>query len=585
MSEDHSQLEQPIQQPSVEEKYGSLEIKDMVQAARELLSQDAILRIKADMDYLRSRINDELNAELAEKKEAFIAQGGNEIDFEWNQPLRDEFKLIYRSYREKRKNTQEAIKKDQEANLQRKIDIIEEIKMLAQREESLEETFPAFRALQEAWRNTGPVPKSEMNELYRNYHFYVEAFYDYVQINRELRDLDFKKNAEAKEVIIRKAEALVESDDIVDAMRQLQNLHRDWKETGPVSHADREQMWDRFSAITKRLHDKRDEYEAQRLEEEKNRVVQKMHLCEQLESIQIEKITTHNQWQKTLAALEEAAAAYKSIGYARLPENDIAWERFRAINRNIHRAKNEFYKNLKNEHHENLQIKKALVDKANSLKDSTNWKETSDALKKLQRKWKESGPVSRKDSKTIWEEFRAACDHFFARMKEHYDSRDKEFINHLEAKKALLEQLKHIETPTKEQLMELLQKWRDIGPVPAANREVEFTWNKKVDEAFAAIDMDKQESAIIRYRAKLEAGLQSGPAEVALKKERAFLRQKMDEAKRELAQLNENILRITGDASNPFFKEVRKTQRHREEQIDLIAKKLEVINDLEKVNK
>jgi hypothetical protein len=581
MSEENTNNQETQAPLTLEDKYGSLDVKSLISKAKELINDEVILQVKADMDYIRMRVLNELDSELTEKKEAFVADGGDEIDFEWHQPLREEIRDVYKAYRSKKKNKQDEIRKTQEANLQRKMDIIEEIKELAKKEEGINETFPAFRALQEAWRNTGPVPKAEANELYRNYNYYVEAFYDIVQIDRELRDLDFKKNAEAKEKIIAKAQELAESENIIEALRGLQRLHKEWKETGPVSREDREPMWERFSEITKQIHDKREAYEAQRLEEDKQRIAQKANICEQLESLELQKIKSHNQWQKTLDALEKATAAYKAVGYAKLPENEELWERFRAVNRKIHQAKNEFYKKIKQEYQDNLKSKRDLIEKAEALKESTDWKNTSNELKKLQRLWKETGVVSKKDSQKVWEEFRSACDHFFNRMKEHFDAKDKDLEKNFEAKTALLEELSKMEKPEKDQLLQLLHRWKEIGAVPRDKKEVEFSWNTKIDEAFASIDMDKLESALLRYRAKIESALSGENTDVFFKKESSFLQKKMDEAKKELAQLNENIMRITGDLSNPFFKEVRKNQRYREEQIELLKKKIKLLRGIQ----
>lgn len=581
MSEENI-INQEVQAPiTLEDKYGSLDVNSLISKAKELIKEEIILQVKDEMDYLRKRVLSELDAELAEKKAAFVEEGGEEIDFEWHQPLRDEIREVYKAYRSKKKNRQDEIRKTQEVNLQRKMDIIEEIKELAKKEEGINETFPTFRALQEAWRNTGPVPKAEANELYRNYNYYVEAFYDIVQIDRELRDLDFKKNAEAKEKIIAKAQELADNDNVLEALRGLQGLHKEWKETGPVSREDREPMWERFSEVTKQIHEKREAYEAQRLEEDKQRIAQKAHICEQLESLDINKIQSHNQWQKTLDALEKATVAYKAVGYAKLPENEDLWERFRAANKRVHQAKNEFYKQIKQEHQDNLKAKRDLIEKAEALKESTDWKNTSNELKKLQRLWKNTGVVSKKDSQKVWEEFRAACDYFFNRMKVHFDEKDKDLEQNFDAKKALLEELGKMEKPEKDQLLQLLQRWKEIGPVPRDKKEVEFSWNTKIDEAFASIDMDKQESSLIRYRAKIESSLSGENTEVFFQKESSFLQKKMDEAKKELAQLNENIMRITGDLSNPFFKEVRKNQRYREEQIELLKNKIKLLRSIQ----
>lgn len=565
---------------SVDSLYENDSIEQLIRKAKTLLAEKDVLSIKEHMDYIHKTVLEELNAEKKERLEVFISEGGSEIDFEYNQPLRDAFFDVYNQYRRLRKERKLAIEKEQQLNFEKKKSIIESIKALAQAEESIDTTFPAFKKLQYEWREVGNVPRSEMNELYKSYNFYVEAFYDYLQINKELRDLDFKKNQSEKERLIERANELLNQDDVVGAMRQLQTLHRKWKEIGPVVPELREPMWESFSNVTKALHEKRDKYEQELEEISKERIAIKKNICDILESIDLGKINSHKQWQKTITALNEANEKYKQVGFTKHPENDAVWERFRAINRTFHRAKNTFYKNMKKEQQDNLAAKRLLIDKAEALKDSNEFKQTANDLKKLQQNWKKTGPVPRKESDAIWETFRSACDHFFNRMKAHYNEVEKDLNEHFEAKSALLEEIKSQKEIGREELMIYLKRWKDIGQVPRDKRSIEFEWNDLVDKAFSKIDMDKTQSALIRYRAKVEGMLQND--EKALEKESRFLRKKLDEAKRELTQLEENMQRVSGSKNSPFVKEAMKNIRHREEQIDLAKKKLALLREMAK---
>lgn len=565
-------------QPTHEELYGGLSVEDLIKEGKSLMSKSDVLSIKESMDYIQKRVINELDEEKNERMRVFVEDGGNELDFEYHQPQRDAFYDVFNHYKRARKERKNAITQEQEDNLKRKQYIIDEIKKLAQAEESLDETFPAFRQLQDAWKEIGNVPRSEMNELYRNYHFYVEAFYDYLQINRELRDLDFKKNKQAKEQLIEKAEVLVDKENILDAMRSLQRLHKDWKEIGPVDRELREVLWDRFSEATRAIHVRRDAFEEELKAQAEERITLKKNICELLESIDLNKINSHKQWQKTLKALDDANDKYKHVGFAKHPENDAVWERFRAVNRLFHSAKNAFYKDMKKGQQKNLESKRVLIEKANKIKDSEDWKNTANDLKAIQHSWKKIGPVPRKDSDSIWDEFRSACDHFFNRMKAHYEQLDADLNKHLEAKSELINTFKAEESIDRDGLMNYLKKWKEIGQVPRDKRSVEFEWNDLIDVAFTKIDMDKMQSSIIRYRAKIEGMIQND--ESAHNKESRFLRQKMDEAKRELSQLEENMQRVSGDKDSPFMKEARKNIRHREEQIALLKEKLSVLREL-----
>ncbi len=565
-------------QPNMESIYENATIEQLIDEAKKRLAEQDVLSIKDHMDYIHRTVIDELDSEKSERLQAFIADGGNAIDFEYQQPLRDAFYDLYNQYKRLRKEKKQAIEKEQMANFEKKKRIIEDIKALAQAEESIDTTFPAFKKLQYEWREIGNVPRSEMSELYKNYNFYVEAFYDYLQINKELRDLDFKKNQEEKDRLVEDAQNLANEADIVNAMRKLQTLHRKWKEVGPVSPELREPLWDKFSAATKVIHEKRDAYEKELEAISKERIELKKNICEILESIDLEKINSHKQWQKTLTALNEANEKYKQVGFTKHPDNDAVWERFRSINRAFHRAKNAFYKDMKKGQQENLEAKRHLIEKAESLKESNDFKETANQLKKLQQSWKKIGPVPRKDSDAVWEKFRSACDHFFNRMKAFYEEVEKDLNDHYDAKAAILEAFKNESSLDREQLMSYLKKWKDIGQVPRDKRSLEFEWNDLVDKAFSKIDMDKTQSALIRYRAKVEGMMQND--DKTLDKETRFLRQKLDEANRELSQLEENMQRVSGAKDSPFIKEAMKNIRHREEQIALLKKKLSILREL-----
>ncbi len=401
------------------------------------------------------------------------------------------FKDLYAGYRAKRAAFMAEIEKKREENLSLKQAVIEELKSLLDKQEDLKDTFPAFRDLQARWRAIGPVAQNKVKDLYDTYQHYVEMFYDYVKINKELRDLDFKKNLEAKTALCEQVEALAQEENVVEAFRTLQKCHEQWKELGPVSKEYREEIWNRFREATGVINKKHQAYfESLKGDQEEN-LRRKTAICEAVEAMLGGEIKDSGTWNSLTLKIEDLQAQWRSIGYATKKENQKIYDRFRKGCNDFFAAKRDFYAAVKDRMQENLDKKLALCEAAEALKGSVQWKETAEKLMELQKQWKEIGPVSRKKSDQIWNRFRAACDEFFTNRDN--NSGKGALAANLEAKRSLIEQVKAFDVELSgsdafEALKAFQAKWNEIGFVPFKEKaSVQAEFKQAMDDKFNAL--------------------------------------------------------------------------------------------------
>ena len=563
--------------------YAEYQPEKLVSEAEKLLAQQPAQKLKDHFEAIRKYLLRNLNEERAQKLEEFKEQGGNEIDFEFIQPLRERFKKVYGQYRHQRKKYYQELSDKLELNLKVKKELIEKLKNLVNKEESIGKTFKEFNEIRQEWRNTGPVPRAESHNLWQTWHHHVHNFYEYIDINKELRDLDYKKNRAEKEELIAKAKELLEWKDQPKAFKLLQELHKEWKHVGPVEPDLREKLWDTFSDITKELHDKREAYFQELREAREILVGQKRDWVEKIKAVATD-FTKHHQWQKAMKEVQEYSENFKKIGRLNHPDNDPVWEDYREAMRHFNHQKNEFYKNLKKEHQVNLEKKRALVAEAEALKDSEDWRETANKLKKIQADWKIIGHVPKKESDKIWKTFRAACNHFFDRLTEHNKGRDQELEKHLEAKNALLAELKEHKLNTENskegvnELKDFINRWRKIGAVPRGKGKIEKQFNDALDAHFAAIDLGREEANRIRFENKMKS-LEAQGGDKKLKQERRSLRQNIEEAKKELGQLETNMSFFSSsDPKSPIVKEAQKKIKRQQELLDRLEGQMKMLN-------
>ena len=580
-SDEHEETDEYASENKELPDYEHMPVAKLVSEAERLLKEHEPHQIKEEMEAIHTAAIKALDEVRNEKLHAFVEEGGHEIDFQYEQPERRSIQQLYREYKQKRRDYYKKLEEQLTLNLDVKKAIIDEIKNLPNQEGNVPDKYNRFRELQDRWHNTGPVPRTESNELWNNYHHHVDNFYDFLRISNQLRELDFKKNMEAKEALCEEAEALAGQEANQETFKALQDLHAKWKRTGPVDREHSESIWERFSNATKVIHDKRHEFYKNLRESREQLIAQKEAIVEQMKSFKFNELKTHGAWQSAIKKIDELREEFKKIGRINLPANDEVWEAFREANRNFNRAKNAFYKELKSEHHKNLERKNALLARAQELKDSTDWRAAANELKRIQADWKKIGYVPKSESDKIWKEFRAACNHFFDRLTNRNKEIDKEFEGNYTAKEALLEKVaawKPTDAKDKgvSELKEMIGEWKEIGRVPRDKRDIENTFNKALDEHFKALKLNKREATLIRFENKVHSIIE-GDNNREITRFRDDLRKKIEEAKKELSQLENNMMFFAhADAKNPIVKEAKRNVERARENVELLMQKLKM---------
>lgn len=475
------------------------------------------------------------------------------------------FKEKYNLYRRERAEYNRRQEKEREHNLELKQAVIEDLKTLLEKQEDVNATFPEFREIQNRWRAIGPVPMQNFRNLNDTYQLYVEQFYDMVKINRELRDLDFKKNLEVKEEFCAAAEKLSEKEDVVGAFRELQKLHEQWKEYGPVAKEFREQIWDRFKAATAVINKKYQAFFEGQKEQQAANLEAKTKLCEQVEAIAGKEEISSGEWSTLSKSIEDIQKQWKTIGFASKKENQKIYDRFRAACDKFYGRKREFYAEFKEGMNANLAKKIAICEQAESLKGSTEWKKTTDLLISLQKQWKEIGAVPRKKSEQLWKRFRAACDEFFNERDKNAKP-ENDFYGNLKAKQRLIDEINAYELTgdddaDTEAMNAFVQKWQGIGFVPFKEKDnIAQKYKAALNEKFSGLASSssrrnrhsqspksekerliqkyaKKEQDIVTYENNIGFFAMSKNSEPLIKQ----MQMRIDEAKNELKELEKQI--------------------------------------------
>lgn len=566
--------------------YHAMSKEELVEELEKLVRKEKVQAIKEHVDEIRAEFNAKFDEEVEEKKEEFLADGGNIIDFHYSTPLKKQFNSIYFDYKEKRNKYYQQLKQDLNKNLDRRIEIIEELKGLIDVEENINTTYNHFKELQERWRNAGAIPRDKYNTIWNTYHHHVENFYDFLHLNREFRDLDFKHNLEQKLKIISRAEELTQEPDTNRAFRELQMLHKMWKEDlGPVEKEYREDIWQKFSEATKKIHDKRQEYFAQQEKEFEKNLEKKEEIIGKIKEIADTDYNSHKQWQQKIKEVEALRQEFFNAGKVPRNVNDQTWKKFKEAVRQFNRNKNSFYKNQKKEQYENLEKKKELVQIAEENKDSEDFKATTELMKKIQSDWKKIGHVPRKDSDKIWKKFKNACNHYFDRLHASRNEENKEETEAFEKKKELLDSLKAMEFTGERKkdlpaIKKFIEEWKNIGKVPHSKRYIEGKFNKALDQAFEQLDIDKTQTELLKYENKVQA-LEDSDDTRKLDNEHYFLTKKVEETKAEIRQLENNLQFFSNvDDDNPLVREVHKNIQDHKEQLKIWKEKLQKIRSL-----
>ncbi len=573
---------------SIEVKeYDKMSLEALAIELEKLLKSEKIQAIKSHVDDIRNEFKTKFQALLDEKKEEFLHEGGNEIDFYYTSPIQKRFKEAYKDYRTKLNDHYKSLEKNLKQNLSDKLEIIEELKGLINLEENINTTYKHFKELQERWRTTGPIPRDKYNNAWNSYHHHVEMFYDFLHLNRDLRDLDFKHNLEKKTMIIERAEEIAQDDNIMSSFRELQELHKMWKEElGPVGKEHRDAIWNRFKAATKIINDKRQVYYKEIDKVYEKNLESKLEIIAGIDTINAQPSGSHSSWQKKIKEIETLRNAFFNAGKVPLKENEPTWAKFKDAVRVFNKQKNAFYKGLKKDQFENLQKKLELVKIAEDNKESEDVQVTTALMKKIQSDWKKIGHVPRKDSDRIWKQFKSACNHYFDKLHATKNAADKEGLEAYTKKHELLTGLKSLKLSGDKDadlstIKEQVGLWKNIGRVPHDKRYIEGKFNKALDGLFSNLDMDKNEVEMLKFENKLQELSNTGDSSRNLDNERFFIRKKIDEVKGQINQLENNLQFFTNvDENNPLVKEVHNNIKEHRQSLDLWKSKLTKIKEL-----
>ena len=568
--------------------YHSMSMENLVGELQKLVKNEKVQAINKHVNAIKQEFDQKFRDFLEEKKEEFIDGGGNEIDFRYNSVTKRQFNEVYKEYREKRDTYYRNLEKSLQSNLENRLAIIEELKSLVNVEEDINTTYKNFKELQEKWRNAGPVPRNSYNDVWRTYHHHMEIFYDFLHLNRELRDLDFRHNLEEKQKLIARAEALVSEPDLNKAFRELQTLHKVWKEEiGPVAKEIREEVWEKFSTATKAMHARRQEYFASLEEVYEENLVTKNEIIAKIKSVSENVANSHKGIQNQIKEIEALREEFFKAGKVPQRVNEETWARFKEAVRKFNKKKNGFYKELKKEQQDNLDKKRALLEIAESLKDSEDMEKATPEMKRIQNEWKKIGHVPRKYSDKIWNEFKAACNHYFDRLHAQKKEDNKEEFANFEAKSELMEKLKAFQLSGDREkdlpkIKTFIADWKKIGHVPYNKRHINSKFNKIIDALFKKLDISKQESELLKYGDKIKQLANADDNERAIGNERVFIKRKIDESKSEIRQL-ENNLQFFSNASedNPLVKDVINNINRHKEALDTWKTKLKNLNIME----
>ncbi len=570
-------------------EYDQMSKEALIKEFKYLLHKHKIQAIKEHVDELRSAFISQFEEEQDEARDHFIEEGGNIIDFRYYNPLKKEFNTLYFQYRDKRNAYFKNLKRDLNANLDVRNALIEELKELKGEvggEDSINTTFDKFRDIQERWRSAGNIPRDRYNLVWNNYHHHVENFYDFLHLNREFRDRDFKENLDKKMKLVEQAEELTKAQDINRAFKELQLLHKMWKEEiGPVAREYREEIWEKFSAATRSIHDSRQEYfkNIDKIHEEN--LVKKQEVIQQIEEIAAKEEQSHGAWQKAMKKVAALRDEFFKIGKVPRKKTDAVWKAFKKATRTFNRNKNAFYKNQKKEQQENLSKKMELVKIAEENKDNEDLEPTIELMKKIQSDWKKIGHIPRRDSDKVWKRFKKACNHVFDRLHANKKEALEEEQGNLEVKQEMLKKAKSIEITGKRDedlaaVKALIASWKETGRVPFSQKGIEKDFNKILDGLFNKLDLGRKETEMIKYDNRV-AAMADRDDDRQIEKERYFISKKVDEVKAEINQLENNLgffQHVPDD--NPMVKEVHKNIADHKKTLEIWKAKLKKIKTI-----
>ncbi len=562
-----------------------MKTKEEVVARAQELAQGEEIADKQEVDLLKQLFYRYHNAEVLQKRQAFIDEGGDPMayvpELDNQEPL---FKEALQTIRQRRTNLQAALEKERQENLEKRLAVIEKIKVLATTPEEANKSYETFRDLQNQWREIGPVPAESTTETWKNYQLYVEQFYDMLKLNSEMREYDFRKNLEAKTILCEQAEKLAEDPDVIGANNKLQNLHQEWKETGPVSKDLREEIWNRFREASTVVRKRHQEYFENRKAQEEENLKKKTLLCEQAEAIPTEGLNTFAQWDEQTKAILALQAEWKTIGFAPAKQNNMIFDRFRAACDHFFQQKNDFFHQVKESLNENLKKKTALAEQAEALKDSQEWKKTTDQMVELQKQWKQIGAVPRKVSDQLWKRFTSACDAFFEAKSQAHAGLRAEQRENLKTKQGIIEQLKALLEDTEEnaakKVRELQKQWNETGHVPMRDKDKVYeAYHQAVDALYKKFNLSQAQRRLSSFKTSLKVTTENGQSNLVRERER--MQRAYDMMKNEIQtyENNLNFLSVSSKKGNSLVAEITKKVDKLKDELNLLGQKIKAVNE------
>ena len=541
---------------------------------------------KPEIDGLKQSFYKLHNAEQDAARKLFIENGGAAENFvPQTDCVEEEFKNIMSVIKEKRSALTAELEKQKEMNLQVKLSIIEELKELVESPDDANKSYTEFKKLQQQWNEVKLVPQAKVNELWKNYQLYVEKFYDLLKLNNEFREYDFKKNLEIKTHLCEAAEKLADEADVVSAFHQLQKLHQEFRDTGPVAKELRDEIWARFKAASTTVNRRHQQHFEALKEVEQHNLDQKTVICEIIEAIDYKELTSFASWESKTQEVIALQNKWKTIGFAPQKMNVKIFERFRKACDEFFRRKGEFFKSLKEGMNENLEKKRALCEKAEALKDSTDWKATADELTKLQKEWKTIGPVAKKYSDAVWKRFISACDYFFEQKNKATSSQRSVEQENLEKKKNIIEKLNAIDdqmdTEGATQLVrDLMKEWNGVGHVPFKEKDrIYKQYHSQVDKLFERFNISASNKKLSNFKSTISSIQEGSPQ--ALYREREKLVRAFDNMKNELQTYENNLgfLTTSSKKGNSLLTEINRKVEKLKADIELVKEKIKVVDE------
>ena len=563
-----------------------MDLESLVIKFEEILKKDNIQQIRSDANKIKTLFNSKLNQLMNENKKKFIEEGGNTIDFKFSHPLKKKFNSLSKILREKNELFEKNRIKNYNKNLQLRLQIIDDIKDLIDNNQNTYKSYNKFRDLQDKWRDIGKIPLNEANNVWNNYRHHVERFYNFLHLNRDLRERDYKHNLEKKLKLIEKANSLSKETNLSRAFRELQALHKIWKEElGPVSKEHRLSLWNEFSNATKIINEKKKIYNAQIQEKLIENLKLKYETINKIKSISELKNKTHFEWQNKIKEIESLREKFFKIGNVPRKEITKTWTDFKTAVKLFNKNKNNFYKDLKKEQANNLKLKIKLTEIAEENKDNENFENTVILMKKIQNQWKEIGHVPKNESDKLWKKFRTACNHFFERYHEQTISGTEEEVKAFKKKEILLETLKSFKSGKQkkddfDKLKKISMEWGKIGKTPKNKKFIDKDFYDQIDINLRSIGANEEQINDLKYFNKLNELIKNPKS---LNNELSFVRNKVEEIKSQINQLENNLQFFSNiNIDNPLIVSVnKKIENHKSE----LKKWTEKIKKIKKIIK